>query len=516
MPRREYTPRNDGKKMSFYGLDFGTTNSSISIMKNGESVLIPVDKASQKPEVVRSALYFYPRELKVSNKINKQQLTTNTFSHNQIWYEGEEKTLFGTEAVNRYLKDNHGRHKGIKRKIYTGEIKTLILYTDQSGKTHTVDVPDYYEEIDFGTGRLFHALKTALKSNTFKGNRVFGKWYDLEEMIGMFIAELKKVADGLEEGSKTVVCGRPVQFSPNAEADKAAQDRLEKAVKAAGFDNVTFEYEPVAAAKYYLSRFPSKGKKILVFDFGGGTFDTTIMESTDIDSGSESGMTKGGVRSLDSARDDDNGGKFKILATDGVYIGGDLLNSDIFYHKLGRFFGSTVTFGEAGMSLPSHITAGLRSWFGIPNLNNPDDIDFLTTKVRYKCSDQGAIDNLLHLIQKNLGFEMYEAIEKAKIALTKNKSAKIVFKDDPIDIEVEITREEFEEIIRPRVVAVRETVERTIEKAGLTNKDIEVIVRTGGSSLISVFENMLITMFGEEKVVEFDPFTSVAAGLALG
>ena len=57
-------------------------------------------------------------------------------------------------------------------------------------------------------------------------------------------------------------------------------------------DEVKFEFEPVAAAKYYLSRFPSKGKRVLVFDFGGGTFDTTVMET-----GKES----------------------KILATDGVY-----------------------------------------------------------------------------------------------------------------------------------------------------------------------------------------------------
>lgn len=478
----------------FYGLDFGTTNSSLSILDSGKNKLLPIDSHTNKPEVARSALYFYPRTLKISNKVNKEQLSSNTFMHNQIWYEGEERMCVGSEAVSIYLKDNRNRHKGITRKIYTGKYNNVILYNTPSGKVITGDIPEYYEEIDFGTGRLFHALKTALKAPSFKGSRIFGKEYSLEEMISIFVANLKQEADQYTKRNvKRIVCGRPVQFSSNSAADKAAQDRLEKAIKLAGFDHVTFEFEPVAAAKYYLSKYPSSGKKVMVFDFGGGTFDTTIME---------------GIQ-------DSKEKKFNILATDGVYIGGDLLNSDIFYHKLGHLFGSQTKFGDKQMSLPSHIIAGLQSWFGIPNLNNPSDINFLTETVRYKNSDIKTIDWLLHLIQKNLGFEMYEAIELAKKELTNNSSARIVFKDLPIDVDVEITRDEFEEIIKPRVLSVKNTVENTLKIANLNPSDIDVVVRTGGSSLIPVVENMLVQMFGKDKVVEFDPFTSVAGGLLI-
>ena len=486
--------------MVFYGLDFGTTNTSLSTLVDGEAVLLPIDPVAEDLGVARSALYFYPRKLMISNKVTPEQLVSQTFMADQVWYEGEEKIITGSLAVSTYLNDNRSRHEGVKRKIYTGKYNNVILYTTPSGKVVTGDIPDYYEEIDFGTGRLFHALKTALKSPHFKGARVFGQEYTLEEMIGIFVNNLKKAADTfVGEEKKSVVCGRPVSFSTDPVADKKAQDRLEKAILAAGFDEVKFQFEPVAAAKYYLSRFPSKGKKVLVFDFGGGTFDTTIMEVND--------------QKLEKSKTQNE--EYKVLATDGVYVGGVLLNSDIFYHKLGKFFGTEVRFGEMQMRMPGHIISGLRSWFGIPNLNNPDDIGFLTGNVKYKNMDPEAILRLLYLIQKNLGFEMYEAIEVAKKQLTHNEETTIVFKDGLIDIEEKITREEFEEMIEPRIIAVRETILRTLKSAGLTTADIDIVVRTGGSSLVPVFEQMLVEMFGKEKVTEFDPFTSVAAGLAL-
>lgn len=473
--------------MSFYGLDFGTTNSSLSILKDGVPTLLPIDTKFENQGIARSALYFYPRELKISNKVSKEQLVSNTFMHNQIWYEGEEKITTGSEAVSTYLNANKSRHAGIRRKIYTGKTKTVILYLSV-----TAEIPDYYEEIDFGAGRLFHALKTALKSPLYKGGRIFGKDYSLEDMIGIFINHLKQQADKYTgEEIKSVVCGRPVTFSVDKKADQAAQDRLEKAVRLAGFDEVRFEFEPVAAAKYYLSKFPSTGKNILVFDFGGGTFDTTIMQI-------------------------DEKSKYKILATEGVYIGGDLLNSDIFYHKLGKYFGTEVRFGEKQMRLPGHIISGLRSWFGIPNLNNPDDIGFLTGNVKYKNSDPESITRLLYLIQKNLGFEMYEAIEVAKKELTTRQSTQIIFRDGPINICEPITKLEFEEIITHRVESVKSCIEDALKKANLAPADIDVVIRTGGSSLVPIFENMLVELFGDSKITEFDPFTSVAAGLALG
>lgn len=377
-------------------------------------------------------------------------------------YEGETKTLVGTDAVKVYLKDNKRRTPGIKRKIYTGKTLHLILFVTPSGKQVFGDIPEFFEEIDFGTGRLFHTLKTALRTPVYKDSRVFGEDYSLEQLIAKMIGQMKETADKqIDEVVDSVVVGRPVVISPDPVRDQAAQNRLEEILKLVGFKKIKFEFEPVAAAKYFVTKNKLEKQKILVFDFGGGTLDTALVEYDQ---------------------------QFKVLATDGVYIGGDLLNSDILYHKLGEYFGSKITWSDRNLGMPTHIIDSLRSWYAIPTLNNPADMAFLTEKGRFNNSDPEAMKRLTYLIQHNLGFEIYEAIEKAKKELTNNESARTVFKDGSIDIDLEINKKEFEKIIKPRVEEIKAVVLDTLKKANLKP---------------------------EEKITKFDPFTSVAAGFTL-
>jgi len=470
-----------------YGLDFGTTNSSICLSQGRDSSLVPIDKAAGDPRVIPSALYFSRRDLVYSKTVSEAQKQKQEFDIDQIKWEGEMKYLIGTEAVNRYLADHKHRQPGVLRRIYTGKLIELILWNDPySGKVHKGKIPEVLEELDFGTGRLMHALKSALRSPFYKGTNIFGKYMTLEEMIGFFLSKVRKAANGeVGEEIDAVTVGRPVHFHSDPSRDKAAENRLLDGVKMAGFKDIKFEYEPVGAAKYFLRKFGLKSQKILVFDFGGGTLDTTVMDA-------------------------DN----RVLATDGVYVGGDLLNSDVFEAKLANYFGKNVTWGNAKFTVPIHIFEQLKSWYGIINLNNPSEMGILE-EVKRSCSDPIAIDRLIYLIRTNLGFEIYQAIENAKKDLSQHESARILFTDGSINIDLEITREEFEKLIGPRIDETKRTVERTLKSAGLEPDEIGAVVRTGGSSLMPIVERMLEDMFGKEKVQMFDPFTSIAAGLAL-
>lgn len=474
--------------MKKFGLDFGTTNSSISVSENGKVTVLPIDEMGGDPRVVRSMLYFKRRELVYGPKVTQEKIEAQAFKIGDIQYEGEQEFLIGQEAIKQYLLENRNRKPGIKRLMFTGRWRspgTGRIY--EENQNHPLEaMQEYYEEIDYGTGRLIQALKSTLRTH-FKGTTIFGKYYSIEELIGTFIKHFKEVAEK-ETGEviEEITVGRPVKFSEDNRIDQVAQDRLAVAMKSVGFKKLKFQFEPVAAAKQFLSASKEK-QTILVFDFGGGTLDTAIVRFEE---------------------------KVEVSATDGVYIGGDLLNSDIMQAKLWNYFGAAVTWGDNKLQMPTYIYEALNSWYSTPSLNNPDVMTFLE-KAKYKISDPKALERLIYLIKANVGFEVYEAIEKAKKELSENEEAYITYQDGPIDLNIKITRKEFENIIRSRVKEIEEVVLKTLEKAGLEPKDIDKVVRTGGSSLIPVFEKMLINIFGKEKITLFETFTSIAAGLAL-
>jgi len=472
------------------GLDFGTTNSSLSILANNKVTLLPIDEFAQKPEVIRSALYFYPQKLIISDTATEAQLKSNIFRIDQISYEGEAKTLFGSKAVEVYMNDNKLRKQGVLRQIFTGRTFELITWINPySGKIYKEDIPEVLEEMDYGIGRLFHALKTALKSSYYKGSTVFGKYYSLEELIGMFVLNIKKRAESIiDEKIEQLVVGRPVFFSEDPAKDKFAQSRLEEGIKNAGIKDIRFEYEPIGAAKYFVHENPDIQGNILIFDFGGGTLDTTLLNV--------------------------NNHAFKVLVNDGVYIGGDLFNSDIFSAKLGKYFGTKIKWGDTKQSMPSRFINALASWFSIPNLNNAEDIRMLEN-IKKQCDDPEAINRLLYLIKTNLSFEIYEAIEFAKKQLTSQDESMIFYKNGIIDFNIKITKTEFEKIISERMDDIKDTVLRTLKRGGLKPIDIQAVVATGGSSSLPIVKTMLSGVFGKEKINFFELFTSIAAGLVL-
>ena len=346
-----------------FGLDFGTTNSSISVSFDGNnSQIIEVDKTSLNPKVVRSMLYFNHRELVYGPDVKPGQLETQNFSVGDIEYKGEQIYLIGQSAVDKYILENRNRKPGIKRKIFTGRWIKIQYGEGNSGDP----MPEYYEEVDYGTGRLIQALKSSLRT-FYKGTTIFGKYYTVEEMIGIFV---KKFKDATEKETGEIVeeitVGRPVHFSDVETIDQKAQDRLAVAMKFAGFKKLKFQFEPVAAAKQFVSKTKGKKETIFVFDFGGGTLDTALIES-------------GPLRQSESETRED----FKVLATDGVYIGGDLLNADIMQAKLWNYFGASDSWGDQGLPVPLHIYQALNSWHSITSLNNLDNMELLKN-IAYK------------------------------------------------------------------------------------------------------------------------------------
>jgi hypothetical chaperone protein len=119
---------------------------------------------------------------------------------------------------------------------------------------------------------------------------------------------------------------------------------------------------------------------------------------------------------------------------------------------------------------------------------------------------------LYDLIKQNYSYQVFEAIKAFKAELSTQSSA--ILDIPELDIEVELERWEFELMISDLLFELEQAITLTLNKANVLADDIDLVIRTGGSSLIPAVKDILDNQFAG-KVVEHDPFTSVAAGLAI-
>jgi hypothetical chaperone protein len=168
----------------------------------------------------------------------------------------------------------------------------------------------------------------------------------------------------------------------------------------------------------------------------------------------------------------------------------------------------------AEIFLPRWILMQLRSWYTIPFLNERKTIDILRELVVSAEQGRGEVLALLTLIQKNYGWNLFQAIEDAKIELSSELATEISFHRDNIQFDEPLTRRNFESVISHRLHTIEKEMNKTLHTAGLKPQDIDVVIRTGGSSLIPAVQTMLEKKFGARKVNKQEVFTSVVQGLA--
>lgn len=446
------------------GIDFGTTNTVAAI----------VEHAGAAPRVLR---------------LDGDARTLRTM----LYVERDQTMHYGAAAVRRYRELNVGRLPRYIRQ-YIGEIdielgELLAKGYDLKGGAVVLDV---YSDVDADSpGRLMHALKGPLATD-YEGTHVFGTHYTLEDLIASFLREVRRrVCEQTGVDVRSAVLGRPVNFAHAASAadNQRAQDRLMAAARAAGFEHVTFEYEPVGASLAYAAHDGGRDERVLVFDFGGGTLDLAVVERS-------------------------AAGAHRILATGGLGIGGDRFDRALFQATLLSWFGRDVRWGAQRLAMPAHLLDALGDWQDIATLSNAPTIQFLREAQR-DCDDPIRLLALEELIMKGYGYDLYERVERGKVELSRARVAEIGYAAGAIDVWQMATRAQFEEVIAPDRRAVGALIDDVLARAGVRAAQIDHVVRTGGSSMIPSFVRLLEDRFGAEKLHSEDMFTAVAAGLAV-
>jgi hypothetical chaperone protein len=121
------------------------------------------------------------------------------------------------------------------------------------------------------------------------------------------------------------------------------------------------------------------------------------------------------------------------------------------------------------------------------------------------------VENILY---GGYGYQFYRAIEDAKIALSTGNRTVIDFHRPGIELSIPVTRQELERMIAKPMAAVQEAVLRALEIAGIGPQDVNLVLRTGGSSSIPAFVRMLEDIFDPSVIQERPVYTTVVRGLA--
>jgi hypothetical chaperone protein len=418
------------------GLDFGTTNSALAVLDPGKEPQLATYAAGDagRVQTYRSILYFERED-----------------------GEGPVEIASGPEAVGRYL-----------------------------------------EAVE--KGRLVQSLKSFLASRSFSATQILGTAYRLEALIGMFVRQLRDSAEAeLGPLPPRVVVGRPVRFAHESEPDDAllALRRLEAGLHNAGFREVVFEYEPVAAA-YFYERELDHDELILIADFGGGTSDFSPLR------------VGPSVRDLADRQE-------TILGTDGVAVAGDAFDARIVRNVVAPELGmGTVTRSifERTLKVPDWIYTHLQRWHHLSFLKSHRTMQILLD-LRREALEPRKLEALLHIVRNDLGYLMYRSVERAKLGLTEATETRFEFDDAPVRIDSGVERSAFEEWIAPELAAVSGCVDGLLERLGVESREVDRVFMTGGSSFVPAVREIFVRRFGEERIRSGSELTSVATGLAL-
>lgn len=432
------------------GIDFGTSNSGVAVSDGHTIRLLPLDNRSRTPEVIRTILY-----------------VTRDFNFH-----------IGQEAVDLYYQQNVGRlRRYVKQRVGEVEYRGADMF-------YVTDVYAYVDELT--PGRLLQYLKTSLRTRGYTGTQIFDRYFSVSDLISRYLYELRTRAEAAcGVALESVVLGRPVHFSADPKVDLSAQQTLHDAALAAGFKHVSFELEPVAAALSY-ERTLTRPQIVLVFDFGGGTLDLTIMR-------------------LGNPR------HREVLATNGIDIAGSDFDRAIIRGRLLPYFGYGYVNDRPDLA---ELVNSVSDWMALPELSTP--------RIRARLSQAIAegvapvrLKALESLVFNDLAFSFFQAVESAKIELSSSGATVVALKEKGIDLWELYTRYQFEQDIDSEVRQIQALINQTVEQAGLEPAQIDAVVKTGGSSAIPCFHELLCNLFSANKVFSADAFSSVTAGLAL-
>lgn len=433
----------EAQRKVYFGIDFGTTNSAVAMLRpGGEVQLVRFSFRGEESPSCRSVLYF--EQTKTANG----QRRVHGYS--------------GSEGIERYLEADE-------------------------------------------KGRLIQSLKSHLSSSSLTGTEVFGRRHRLEELVTRIVSDLRKRAEEqFMHPVRRATVGRPVRFvgAESEEDDDFAVLRLREAFMAAGFEEVEFELEPVAAASAYEATL-DREELILIGDFGGGTSDFSLLRV--------------GPEVLQRGRRPED-----LLGNSGVGLAGDAFDARLVRKLVSPALGSNSearSLNKILPAVPAWIYAHLERWHYLSFLRT-NNVREILKSARIRALEPEKIEALIAVIEGDLGYKLHQAVQEVKFELSERERAEFVFRDgvsgaSTVELCIPVTRAQFESWISEDLAAIEHSVDALLKSAGVKPREVDRVFLTGGSSFVPAVRRIFIDRFGQERIRGGNEFTSVAQGLAL-
>lgn len=370
---------------------------------------------------------------------------------------------------------------------------TLMLFRPGKAPTYGRAAMNAYLEGDL-EGRLVQSVKRHLPAATFEGSAFGSAVLTLEGIVAGFLAHLKRAVDAAAgEPVDRVLLGRPARFSTDPERDALAQGRLEAAARAAGFREIAFEVEPVAAARAFEATL-DRDVLCLVGDLGGGTSDFTLMRL---------GPGRAGDRRED------------VLGVSGLDVAGNDFDARLVWAKAVPHFGVHAKYRpfDRWVEIPTSLHHAVCRWHTLCQASTPKTFAALDRMLR-TADDREGLLRLRELIAHNLGFLLFRSVERCKIDLGEHEASRLRFERDGIDLDEPVARAELEAAAARELQRLDASVAKLLADSGVDAGEVDVVFLTGGTSRIPAVRGLFHARF-PGRIVDQDAFLSVATGLGL-
>ncbi len=429
---------------SFCAIDFGTSNSAIAIADaQGQARLVDVE-AGQR--TLPTAVFFGTESLAPQESPRRS---------------------YGRAALAAYMEGHEGR---LMRSMKSALGTSLIEQHTDVGGGYTVTF------LDVIAGTLRHLRQQA--------QRELAQRYP------------QASAEDIAQQLRRVVLGRPVFFvDGDPLRDAQAQAALEAAARQVGFEEVAFQFEPIAAALDYEAHI-EREELVLVADIGGGTSDFSVVR-----------VGPQQRQHLERGQD--------ILASHGVHTAGTDFDRQVELAALLPLAGYKARGPKpAEREVPSRVYFDLATWHLINTVYTPPRVaELRRMKSFYADAEQHA--RLLRIIDQRLGHALLAQAEAAKIAVAEGGLADLQLPEVAPGWHSSFNQEQALACIEPELVRIVEAARHTAQLAGVAPERIDTVYLTGGSTGLAPLAQRLAAPFSKARTVRGDRLASVAQGLGL-